>query len=227
MSRSRVVFGALLTLLLAALLAHSASAACILQADGWSGPGQYCWVALTDSAHTILLDYETPGCPRLNLVAPPDTTGVVGIAVEYGQWVVSLFYSDGRTYQVRLDCYNEPTWYSAHTIPVSCAPQSTGIGTTPKPQLQRDLRPAPNPTTRASAVGFTLNANGWVTAGIYDTRGRLVRSVVAAMMGAGPHTLRWDGANDDGIPCPPGQYFWKVTSVDVDRPLTTKVIVLR
>lgn len=225
--RTRVVVLALLTLFFSVLIVQPSFAACIVQADGWSAQTEYCWVALTDSAHAVLLNWSRGGCSRTLNIAPPDTNGIVMISIgPINNWAVNLFYSNGSVYQTTLyDYCLDPSWYLVHQFPTTCSPQSTAIGENPQPQFQRDFRSAPNPTTRASEVAFVLPARTRIKAAIYDTQGRCVRRLTEVVLNAGQQKLRWDGTSDNGTLCPPGQYIWKVDAGD--SMITTKTVMLR
>ena len=44
--------------------------------------------------------------------------------------------------------------------------------------------------------------------------GRRVRDLARGWLEAGPHALRWDGADDQGRAMPPGVYFAKLRAGD-------------
>jgi flagellar hook assembly protein FlgD len=45
---------------------------------------------------------------------------------------------------------------------------------------------------------------------IYDVRGRLVRKLLRAHVGAGMHTVKWDGTNSLGQRVTSGIYFYQL-----------------
>ncbi len=65
---------------------------------------------------------------------------------------------------------------------------------------------SPNPMRRDCALQFTLPRAGGAMLRIYDTAGRNVRTLASGTLGAGAHTLRWDGNDDAGRHAPPGVY---------------------
>lgn len=75
-------------------------------------------------------------------------------------------------------------------------------------------RPRPNPSGGAAAIPFTLARPGAVRARIVDAAGRLVRTIEAGALGAGPNLLRWDGLDARGRPAPSGIYFAEVRAGD-------------
>lgn len=67
--------------------------------------------------------------------------------------------------------------------------------------------PTPNPFNPTTAVGFSLATGGHVTLRVHDAAGRVVRTLVDEHVGAGPHTVVWDGTNDAGQRAGSGVYF--------------------
>ncbi len=64
-----------------------------------------------------------------------------------------------------------------------------------------------NPGNGLMQWKLVLGQAGRVTAGIFDARGRLVRSLLATTLDVGDHVLRWDGVTSTGIRAPAGMYF--------------------
>lgn len=69
---------------------------------------------------------------------------------------------------------------------------------------------APNPTSGATTITFSLAHPGWTSVRIYDPAGRLVRTLEEGEMAAGPHTVTWDGNAESGEAERPGIYFSRV-----------------
>ncbi|MCP4548753.1 MAG: hypothetical protein GY835_20025 [bacterium] len=64
-----------------------------------------------------------------------------------------------------------------------------------------------------------LEADGIITANIYNEQGDLMRTVVyegedGLPLTAGEHMLTWDGRNDDGLPVTSGNYSVELTALD-------------
>ena len=49
-------------------------------------------------------------------------------------------------------------------------------------------------------------------AGVYDTRGRLVRDLIDATLSAGPHVVAWNGLDALDRPAAPGVYIARFES---------------
>lgn len=71
-------------------------------------------------------------------------------------------------------------------------------------------RPTPNPATGTSAIAFGLPAAGRVRLGVYDVRGRLVRTLIDGPIEAGRHDRTWDGVDARGIRARSGIYFYRL-----------------
>ena len=76
--------------------------------------------------------------------------------------------------------------------------------------VYRNLRPpeiATAPDAGKYPVTVTTPAKGLLSAGVYSTDGRLLRTLCAGKaVDAGAMTLGWDGKDDDGAVLPPGKY---------------------
>ena len=76
-------------------------------------------------------------------------------------------------------------------------------------------------TTRSPIL---CEAKDFVT-GIYDARGRLVRTLVDAIQPHGSHIQSWNGTNDNGIAVASGVYYVRLQSKG--RVMTKKAVLLR
>jgi flagellar hook assembly protein FlgD len=83
----------------------------------------------------------------------------------------------------------------------------------------------PNPFVGSARVSYVLSARGHVTVGIYDVRGRLVRTLLDQTMEAGPGSVSWDAHDDRGAHVPSGIYFVKASAAG--RVVSRKVAVAR
>ena len=90
--------------------------------------------------------------------------------------------------------------------------QTTAIGeitdASPGAPLSFAVHPArPNPFNPATTIQYDLPAAALVRMGVYDTNGRLVTRLTDEPRPAGRHTVRWDAANQGGVPVASGVYF--------------------
>lgn len=83
----------------------------------------------------------------------------------------------------------------------------------------------PNPARGGLTVAFATARAAPARARVLDTAGRLVRTLHDGALEAGPHRLRWDGADARGRPAPPGVYFVEVTRDG--ETLARRVVMLR
>lgn len=107
----------------------------------------------------------------------------------------------------------------------SARPQSQGAPPGITLLYQNFPNPFPSGTSATTCLWFDLRVDGAVTLGIYDLRGRLVRTVVpsplvAGVLPAGRYgrqtastnlgcdpAFAWDGRGSDGHRVPPGVYL--------------------
>lgn len=72
--------------------------------------------------------------------------------------------------------------------------------------------PRPNPSPGDTTVEWTQGHPSGIRVEIFDVRGRLVRALHDGIVGAGVHTLEWDGREEGKSEVAPGVYFVRVTS---------------
>jgi hypothetical protein len=89
---------------------------------------------------------------------------------------------------------------------VSSTPEGNGL-TADAPLLQA----VPNPCNPATEIRFELAKPTAVTIEVFDTRGRLVKSLlVGRMLSAGPQTIPWDGTDAGGRSVAAGIYVCRL-----------------
>ena len=71
---------------------------------------------------------------------------------------------------------------------------------------------APNPFNPSTTIIYTLKQSGPVSVKIYNTQGRLIRTLVNSEATEGTHQATWNGLNDQGEMVSSGLYFYKVVS---------------
>ncbi|MDH3457644.1 MAG: T9SS type A sorting domain-containing protein [Gemmatimonadota bacterium] len=81
----------------------------------------------------------------------------------------------------------------------------------------------PNPFNPTTTIRYAIPSAQNITLGVFDVRGRLVRSLDAGAKGAGPHQTFWDGHDDHGRPVSSGVYYVRLAG---DRETLTRKIVL-
>ncbi len=89
----------------------------------------------------------------------------------------------------------------------------------------RLARPWPNPMGSNCTIEFTLEREGEVNLSIYDTAGRLVRTLVHGPHAPGVHRTSWNGCDEMGVPVGSGIYFAHLEANH--RSVCDRVVVLK
>lgn len=112
--------------------------------------------------------------------------------------------------------------FDGGTLTLGRSSVSTPFGNGSKLALQPA---APNPMHGATSIRFSLPSEQPVDLGIYDLRGRLVRTLSNGQSYAeGEHTASWNGRNESGQPVASGVYFIRFRSAEAQ--LVQRVMVL-
>ncbi len=85
--------------------------------------------------------------------------------------------------------------------------------------------PYPNPVSAQSQIVYALPTDGEVNLSVYDTAGRLVRTLAQGVREAGFHVVSFDGRNDNAASLPAGVYYTKLSVAGQD--LTRKLVIAR
>jgi hypothetical protein len=102
----------------------------------------------------------------------------------------------------------------------------TPIGHAPAmPAVYALAQNAPNPFGPNTTIEFSLPVRGEAELRVYDTSGRLVRTLVAAGLEAGVHRYVWDGRSDRGTLASSGAYFYRLRAGD--RELVRRMMLMR
>jgi hypothetical protein len=83
----------------------------------------------------------------------------------------------------------------------------------------------PNPFNPATTITFVLEREEFVTLGVYDLSGRLVRTLSRGVRGPGRHHEEWDGRDAGGEPAPSGTYLYRL--ITPRRTETRKMALVR
>ncbi len=70
----------------------------------------------------------------------------------------------------------------------------------------------PNPFNPSTLISFALEAAGPVTLEIFNQKGQLVKTLIAAELPAGSHQAEWNGCDANGAPASSGVYFYRMRS---------------
>ncbi len=75
----------------------------------------------------------------------------------------------------------------------------------------------PNPFNAKTAISYNLPADQFVTARVFDVKGREVRTLVNTHQAAGPQAVFWNGQNDQGRRMGQGVYFLRLRAGNEER----------
>jgi hypothetical protein len=103
--------------------------------------------------------------------------------------------------------------------------QSTPVGDPGLPAALAITTVAPNPFNPRTVVHFAVPRSGPVRIGVYDLRGRLVRSLQAGTLTAGRHAVVWDGTDRRGRAAAAGVYCVRLD--DGQRAVTVKAVLAK
>jgi len=101
----------------------------------------------------------------------------------------------------------------------------SGTNTAP-PKLTFHLdRNYPNPFNPVTNIRFAIPEKHFVSLGVYDVAGRIVRRIISKEMGANTYTAIWDGTDNRGRNVASGVYFYKL--VAGPHVATRKMVLIR
>jgi histidinol-phosphate aminotransferase len=83
----------------------------------------------------------------------------------------------------------------------------------------------PNPFNSSTNIRVLLPISAPLKLEIFDIQGRVVKTLVDRIMGAGEHSFVWNGTNRSGHSVSSGSYFYRLTSGD--NVITKKMILLK
>jgi hypothetical protein len=102
----------------------------------------------------------------------------------------------------------------------------TAVDDLPSPAKGRLLNPYPNPFNPVTQLGFILDEPAFMSLGIHDVSGRLVRQLWKGLRAQGESVLIWDGRDDRGQALPSGLYFANM-SLEGKRIESRKLVLLK
>jgi hypothetical protein len=235
------------------LLAHNAAARIVWTHAGWDNTGDMT-VALFDSLMTahpnLCLAIKITPEPGLQFEShrPVDAAGVIRpewlqLISEFPERIVmgadEFFGIPGLT-PPRPPSF-EATWAFVDQLPASLAARlaaenvraiyrlggaSVDIATAALAAESIEFGPSvPNPTANTIDIALTLPAARPVSIELFDVHGRSLGRIHEGRLGAGAHTIFWDGRLPSGSLAPPGIYLARLTAGD--RSASTKVVIRR
>ena len=144
------------------------------------------------------------------LAAAMPATSVIFLAPGEGitVWFALLAGDDLADLQANADA----AWVLfADSIQTSVEEELPDVGALPPAQLRLG-RPFPNPFNPGTTIELHVDRPRRVFVGIYDVRGRLVRTLVDRLEQPGIRNVVWDGLDRNGSPVSSGVYFARLQS---------------
>ena len=129
--------------------------------------------------------------------------------------------------------FHEPNWTEAGSnnreffLNASAwllTPIGTGVDQVPA-NLGHDLHAAPNPFNPTTLLSFTMPTDGVVRVSVHDLQGRLVRTLVDGVRGAGEHSVVFDGRDESGHTLASSVYLVRAQSAGLTS--WTKVLLAK
>ncbi|MDP2806574.1 MAG: FlgD immunoglobulin-like domain containing protein, partial [bacterium] len=84
---------------------------------------------------------------------------------------------------------------------------------------------APNPFKQVTTIDYQLAQPGQVNLKVYNIAGQLVKTLVSGQVGAGQHSIKWDGRDNTGNKVSSGIYIYRLQAENKD--VTRKLVLLR
>ena len=78
------------------------------------------------------------------------------------------------------------------------------------PRLPVLAQNVPNPFNPQTRIDFALPRASHISLRVYNSQGRLVRTVASGNFDAGTHTVRWDGRDERGAAVGSGAFFYRI-----------------
>jgi hypothetical protein len=124
--------------------------------------------------------------------------------------------SSSTGYDLTVDCYNE--------IPKGLASDEEDKGMKERQGKGYSLfQNSPNPFVRTTEVTYSIAGAGYVSLKVFNSLGRLIKTLVDRVEGPGVHKATWDGTDESGKRVGTGIYFY---SLVVGENTATRRLVL-
>jgi hypothetical protein len=83
----------------------------------------------------------------------------------------------------------------------------------------------PNPMNPTAEIHYSIGSPGKVRLRIFDVSGRVVRTLVEEVKGAGEYTVAWDGRNDSGKRLGSGVFFYQLEASEFKS--AKKIVIVK
>jgi hypothetical protein len=152
-------------------------------------------------------------------------------------WMTTLdHWNDNAVWGIGMRPYPGPWWelrypqghpMADESIDLAFALFGEDITAVPDvPQKRGLLNNVPNPFNPSTVIYYVMpEGGGDIRIEVFDTRGRLVRSLVDGFVSGGPQTVEWNGRDNRGLDMPSGVYFYRLDGPGGEKAL--KMLLLR
>ncbi|MBE0564426.1 MAG: hypothetical protein IH621_00585, partial [Krumholzibacteria bacterium] len=186
----------------------------------------------------LLVQFNSPGslhaglAIRFSAEPPPDWLGATppgGTVPPGGQATVTVSCDAAGlaagTHTAYLSLVTNDPARPVIAVPVTLTVSELAADEPRVPRVLAFAGAVPNPFNPATELRFELPTEARVSLRVYDVAGRLVRTLTAGRLPAGPHAVRWDGRDDRGRGAASGTY---VARLEVDgAPVARSMTLLR
>jgi hypothetical protein len=170
--------------------------------ETWEELGLNLWVAEVFAPGPLLVD-----CPVTGYVGELEITEPGLYEVDLGPVIAP----GPQLFHLTLDCTMGAAFSIDRLGVPSTTPVSSAVGDPAGTPQVPALEPGyPNPFNAGTTVRFYLPRADDVELAIYDLRGRLVRTLRAGRLAAGPHAEVWRGRDDQDRPVASGVYLCRL-----------------
>jgi len=185
---------------------------------------RYSWYSLADDRSTrVRLQIEQTQTDTGLFAMPLDVTvttdtGVYEFVVQNDQAIQDYTFTVGGTV---LGLELDRDGWVLKTV------EEVAVDVPPADLARARLLPnRPNPFNPVTTIPFVLPSGGGLARlQVFDATGKLVQTLCAGFLSAGPHTAVWNGLDQAGRPVASGTYFYRLRAPGCD--LTRKMTLLK
>ena len=116
-------------------------------------------------------------------------------------------------YDKAIDHYKK-AWQHAMKSVKKHKQRNQMIGETKGDRRTMLLQNSPNPCRGFTVINYQLPEPAHTTLRVYDTSGRMLRTLSDGQMESGRHAAHWDATDSNGNPVPSGVYFYQIRAAD-------------
>ena len=145
-------------------------------------------------------------------ITPLGVLGFEELAYEIVDWATDFFVAE----------YIATDGITFHQLRVSLNNLNISEPIPAKVELSKNF---PNPFNSSTVISYALPMDNVVNLKVFDLMGREVKTLVNGFQTEGGKSVRWDAANNQGIPVSVGLYFYSIESGEFME--TKKMILIK